>query len=160
MAREADLRQAGKSEKGHARLETRQIETLSKLPEGVNFPGAKQICRLTRQRTIDDKTSIEIVLALTSLTRLRANAKALLKLSRQHWSIENRVHYVRDVAFGEDACTVSSGHAPQLLAALRNASLFLLRAAKWKSIARATRRLTAKPAEAIRIVTGARSTNF
>jgi predicted transposase YbfD/YdcC len=102
----------------------------------------------------------ECVFAITSLSRLHANAEALLKLSREHWSIENRVHYVRDVAFGEDACTVSTGNAPQLLAALRNASLFLLRAAKWKSITKAMRRLAAKPTEAIHLVTGVNQNDF
>ena len=154
MQREADWRETEKSGKEHGRLETRRIETLSKLPEGIHFPGARQICRLTRERTINGATSVQIVLAITSLTRLQANAQALLNLSRRHWSIENRLHYVRDVSLGEDACTVSSGHAPQLLAALRNISIFLLRKAKWKSIAKATRYYAARTAEVIQIVAG------
>src|SRR5436190_4349069 len=129
MQREADLREAKDFGKEHGRLETRRIETLSRLPGRIDFPGAKQICRITRERTINGEKSIQIVLAITSLSRLRANAQALLELSRRHWSIENRLHYVRDVSMGEDACTVSSGSAPQFLAALRNLSIFLLRKA-------------------------------
>jgi len=47
---------------------------------------------------------------------LKAHAPALLKLARSHWSIENGLHRVRDVSMGEDACTVTSGAAPQVLA--------------------------------------------
>jgi hypothetical protein len=47
------------------------------------------------------------------------NAAQLQAARRGHWAIES-VHYVRDVTFGEDACTVSTGHGPQNLAALRN----------------------------------------
>jgi predicted transposase YbfD/YdcC len=51
---------------------------------------------------------------------------ALLRLVRQHWHIENRLHWPRDVTLGEDACQVRSGRAPQTLAALRNAVVGLL----------------------------------
>lgn len=50
----------------------------------------------------------------------------LLCLVRRHWHVENRLHYVRDVTLGEDACQVRSGRAPQALAALRNAVVGLL----------------------------------
>lgn len=106
----------------------------------------QQVCRLTRQRTIKGQTSIEIVLAITSLTRVRAHAEKLLALTRQHWSIENRLHYVRDVSMGEDACRVRSGHAPQILAALRNLSLGLIRRrTRHKFIPDAFRRFIADP---------------
>ena len=51
---------------------------------------------------------------------------ALLAFIRQHWYIENRLHWPRDVTLGEDACQVRVGHAPQALAALRNAVVGLL----------------------------------
>jgi len=50
----------------------------------------------------------ETICFITSLPRLHANASALLNLARSHWSIENGIHRVRDVAFGEDACTVTT----------------------------------------------------
>ena len=64
-----------------------------------------------------------------SLTNLSAATppETLLRLVRRHWHIENRLHYVRDVTLGEDACQVRSGRAPQALAALRNAVVGLLR---------------------------------
>ena len=87
----------------------------------------QQVCRITRERTIKGETSVEIVLAITSLTRLQADARRLLALIRQHWSIENRLHYVRDVSMGEDACRVRSGQAPQNLSVLRNIAIGLIR---------------------------------
>jgi predicted transposase YbfD/YdcC len=54
-------------------------------------------------------------------------APELLKLSRDHWAIENSLFHVRDVTFGEDLCRVRSGSAPQALAEIRNAALTLIR---------------------------------
>jgi predicted transposase YbfD/YdcC len=62
------------------------------------------------------------------LTSLPASAPpaVVLHLVRRHWHIENRLHWVRDVTLGEDACQVRSGRAPQVLAVLRNAVVGLL----------------------------------
>jgi len=153
VARQADLQTARTHDKGHDRLETRSIETLTHLPPWLAWPGVQQVCRLTRERTIKGQTSIEIVMAITSLSRLRANAKALLTISREHWSIENRLHYVRDVSMGEDACRVRSGHAPQNLAALRNITIGLIRQrTRHKYIPDALRRFMAAPFAALALI--------
>ena len=133
-------------------METRRIETLSRLPSLLDFPGAKQIGRIHRERQINGKRTAETVCFITSLSRLHANAAALLKLARSHWSIENGVHYVRDVAFGEDACTVTTGSAPQVLAALRNASLALIQHSGFQAVTRALRRFAAHPLEAVALL--------
>ena len=153
MARQADQQTATTQDKGHGRLETRTIETLTQVPPWLDWPGAKQVCRLTRTRTLKGETSVQIVLAITSLTRLRANARQLLALARQHWSIENRLHYVRDVSMGEDACRVRSGHAPQNLAALRNLALGLIRQrTRHKYLPDALRRFIADPFAALAFI--------
>jgi hypothetical protein len=82
------------------------------------WPGLAQVFRLTRERTATSKTTTEVVHGSTSLPRERADARRLLALARQHWGIENRLHYVRDVTLGEDDCRVRSGAAPQALAAI------------------------------------------
>ena len=139
-------------DKGHGRIDTRSIEALSHIPSLVEFPGAKQIGRIRRERSEKGKVSVETVCFVTSLPRLRSNAPALLKLARDHWSIENSLHRVRDVSMGEDACTVTSGSAPQVLAGLRNALLSLLRQNKTTNVARALRRFAAHPGEAIALL--------
>ena len=68
-----------------------------------------------------------MVYGITSLSRPAAGAAALLALSRGHWHIENRLHFVRDVTAGEDASRVRTANAPQALAAFRNTSLTCLR---------------------------------
>ena len=75
-----------------------------------------------------------------------------MRLVRAHWHIENRLHYVRDVTLGEDASRVRSGSSPEVLAALRNTTLHLLEHVPAKSKAAATRRLAAKPEEALRLI--------
>lgn len=86
-----------------------------------------QVCRITRERIVRGKTSTETVYAITSLTADEAGAARLLELSREHWGIENKLHYVRDVTCREDQARTSAGHGPQVLAALRNTALTLLR---------------------------------
>jgi predicted transposase YbfD/YdcC len=86
----------------------------------------KQGFKLIRERTIQGQTTEEVVYGITSLTVEEAPASRLLELTRDHWRIENQLHYVRDVTLGEDACRVRTGAAPQVLAALRNTVIHLL----------------------------------
>ena len=66
---------------------------------------------------------MEVVYAITSVPRGQSNATRLLAWWRGHWGIENRVHWPRDVAWGEDQCRVRKGHGPHVLSAIRNAAL-------------------------------------
>ena len=75
---------------------------------------------------------------------------------RGHRTIENRVHYVRDVTMGEDEHQMHTGRAPQALAALRNTVLTLLRRAGWTTIAAALCHFANVPTEALQFI-GARS---
>ncbi len=61
------------------------------------------------------------------LSSLAPQAPRLMHTIRAHWGIENRLHWVLDVAFGEDECSVRPDHAPHNLATLRKLSLNLLR---------------------------------
>lgn len=129
-----DLARAETIEKGHGRIETRRIETTASLNSFLasRWAGVKQVCRITRERIVRDKTSIETVYAITSLSADRAGPEQLLALVRDHWRIENSLHYVRDVAFREDQTRTQAGHAPQVLAAVRNTVLTLIRRLGYK----------------------------
>jgi predicted transposase YbfD/YdcC len=81
--------------------------------------------------TVSNETRYFITSAPTKL----ANAGQLLRWARGHWSIENRSHYVRDVTFGEDASRVRKGSGPEVMAALRNATIRFLRATGTTNIA-------------------------
>ncbi|TMD34277.1 MAG: transposase [Chloroflexi bacterium] len=72
------------------------------------------------------KTTHEVVYLLTDLTPLHASPRRLLDLNRGHWSIENGLHDVRDVSFGEDRSRLRAGSASQIMAALRNLAITLI----------------------------------
>jgi hypothetical protein len=103
-------------------------------------------------RRIQGKQTTETVCAITSLGPGRAKAAALLGIARGHWEIENRLHWVRDMSLGEDACRVRTGSAPQVLSGLRNTVLYVLRATGLVRIAEALRHLAAKPEKAVQSV--------
>ncbi len=65
----------------------------------------------------------EIVVGVTSRTAEQATPADLLAAVRQHWTIENQVHWTRDVTGKEDASRVRTGSASRVLASLRNAVL-------------------------------------
>jgi predicted transposase YbfD/YdcC len=115
-------------EKGHGRRETRTILTTTSLNHHLDWPHVRQVCRVQRERVIREVRTREVAYYITSLPRQRANAKRLLELSRRHWgAIENGLHYVRDMAFGEDRSTIFRGHAAENLASVRNLALNWLR---------------------------------
>jgi predicted transposase YbfD/YdcC len=138
----ADLEIARTVDKGHGRIEQRELAATSELASYIDWPGAAQVCRIHRTRETAGKLSQETVYAVTSLTHARASARRLLALNRQHWSIENNLHWRRDTAFAEDASRVRSNQAPQALASLRNTVLRLLH--PFRTPVRATRQIFAE----------------
>ena len=117
----------------------------------LEWPGAAQVARIERERRIGDKVSTEVAYIVTSLTAAEAGPARLLDLSRGHWGIENRLHYVRDVSFNEDRCRARAG--ARVLATLRNLVLHLIRA-RGLSVPEARENFREDRAEAIAVVTG------
>jgi hypothetical protein len=107
----------------------------------LTFPYAAQVFSLQRNRTeiVSQKDRTETVYGITSLTPRKANPCRLLSLARGQWSIENRLHYVRDVTYDEDRCRVRKGKGAQVMASLRNLAISLLRMAGARYIAPALR---------------------
>ena len=94
----------------------------------------------------------EVHYGITSLTPHQAAPAGLLVIKRQHWCIENRSHWVRDVTFDEDRSQVRIGHTHQLMAAMRNLVITLLRIAGFSNIASTVRFFAAQPRAALRLV--------
>jgi predicted transposase YbfD/YdcC len=116
------------------RIERRRLWASTALQGYLEWPGAQQVCKIERRRQQAGHVSTEVAYAITSLGPATPPAQ-LLAIWRGHWAIENRLHYVRDVTLGEDASPVRTGAAPQVLAALRNVTITLLRRAGYTNIA-------------------------
>jgi len=88
---------------------------------------------------VSQNLNSEIVYGVTSIPPERAQPDRILALNRNHWSIENRLHWVRDVTFDEDRCRIRRGAGAQTMASLRNLAISLLRMAGAESIASSLR---------------------
>jgi predicted transposase YbfD/YdcC len=132
-------------DKGHGRVETRRIWSSELLNDYVDFPHAKQVACVEREVFEVSKNTIRIerVYLISSQTRQQADSAQLLALNRGHWGIENRLHYVRDMAYDEDRCRSRAGNTPRTLACLRNLAIGLLRKFKVTNIKAAFRDLAA-----------------
>lgn len=115
------------------RREVRRLWASTALTGYLDWPGAQQVGKVERRVAQHGEVVRQIRYFITSLAPALGAAR-LLALKRGHWQIENRLHYVRDVSMGEDASRVRTGAAPQVLAALRNVVLNLLRHAKVTAI--------------------------
>ena len=123
------------------------------LRDYLGWPGTQQVFHIHRVRELPGKTEQETVYGITSLSAEEAGPERLLGLARGHWGIENRLHGVRDVTLGEDACRVRSGSAPKVLAATRNVVVHLLEGVEAPSKAAALRRFAIYPLEALALLT-------
>jgi len=117
-------------EKGHGRQERRTyllITDLDGLLTRQEWPGLKAVVVVTRERTLAGQESIEQSYYISSR---QAGVEVLAQAIREHWGIENRLHWVLDVAFGEDQNRARAGKAQENLAWLRRVALSLLRQEK------------------------------
>ena len=132
---------ATEDDRGHGRVERRTIRVAP--TDDSLFPGAVQAFRLRRDTAGLDGvwTGKEIVYGITSLPADLAGPAQLNHYERRHWVVEDRLHWVRDVTFGEDASQLRTGTAPRALAAFRNLAISALRLAGRANIAHARRDL-------------------
>jgi predicted transposase YbfD/YdcC len=110
------------------------------------------VFRIERERRIGTKVEVETAYGITSLAREQAGAQRLLKLNRDHWGIENGLHYRRDVTLREDASRIRKGGAGQVMAVLRNMILFLLPRSGRKSLPAAIRHYVCHPDRALEVM--------
>lgn len=114
---------------GHGRIETRDVWAVEGLEwlgeQAADWAGLRSVVRVQARRELSDgKISTERRYYISSLP---ADAQGLGDCIRRHWGIENRLHYVLDVSFAEDAARQRRGHSAENFARLRRIALNLLR---------------------------------
>jgi predicted transposase YbfD/YdcC len=134
------------------REEVRLLQTSTALVGYTDWPHLGSACTIQRVRSHKGKTSYEQQYAVTSLTPARADAARLQALWRGHWGIENGLHWVRDVSFGEDGNPIRTGNGPRGMAAVRNVVISVLRRAGHTNIAAALRTYAGRPQEALALL--------
>ena len=147
----ADVPEAGRVRSvGHGRIETRTIRVIdltgSSDGHGDFFPDARQALKIVRRRRgRDGRWSVQTVYAITSLDHRAADPALLATWVRGHWSIEVRLHWVRDVVFAEDHSQVRTASGPQNLACLRTLAINALRLSGHTNIAAGLRKHARTP---------------
>jgi predicted transposase YbfD/YdcC len=129
--------------KGHGRTEVRRCLTcydLTSISRRKDWLKLGCVVLVEVDRTVGDKTSTEQRYYISSQKRLPA--KTALATVRAHWGIENRLHWVLDLAFREDECRIRAGNAAENFAVLRHFTMNLLKNIKSK-VGIKTRRLQA-----------------
>jgi predicted transposase YbfD/YdcC len=144
---------------GHGRTESRSIKVLDldDTPEAGLFPHGARAIKVVRRRRVTGRAtpSVETIYAITSLGHRDADPRLLAGWIRSHWTIENCLHWVRDVTEGEDHSSVRTGHGPQVMAALRNTAINLIRLRGDTNIAAAHRDFSYRPADVLHALAAA-----
>ena len=142
-------------EKSHGRLQTRCLKASTSLNEYLDWPGLAQVIqyRYTYKNPNREEETQKISYGITSLSPEETTAERLLTLRRGHWSIENKSHWMRDTLLGEDTSPVRCGAIPQIMAALRNTALAVLRFAGITRIADEMKYYASKPKLAVNLIT-------
>lgn len=130
-------------EKNRNREEIRRCwvtQSLRKLTMSSDWAGLTSVAMLESERTVDGKTSIERRYYICSCD---ISAKEILHAARNHWGIENSLHWVLDMAFREDECRVRKGHGAENLSRLRHIAMNLLKQDKTAKVGIKNKRLKA-----------------
>jgi len=130
---------------------TRTIK-VADVPDWIEFPGAAQVAQLRRTVTVKGAKTVEVVYLITSASNTDAPPRRLAAWVQNHWGIENRLHWVRDVTFDEDRSQIRTGQAPRVMATCRNFAISILRIHGWTNIAAGLRHHARHPDHALTLV--------
>ena len=116
-------------EKDHGRIETRccwvvEEDAIRWLEREDQWPGLRSIAAIESERKIRGKTTTQTRYFISSLT---GKAHKLAEAAREHWAIENSLHYVLDVTFNEDKSRIRKDNAPENLVVLRRIALNMVK---------------------------------
>lgn len=151
---EAHLDRHTDMETAHGFTTTRTLRSSTLLTPDADWPGLAQVYEyhIERRHTRTGEITHQTQYGITSLPPEKASAKDLLKLRREHWTIENKLHRVRDVIFDEDASQAQTGSIPHVRAALRNTAISVLRLAGYTKISQTLREFADRPTLAVNLI--------
>lgn len=153
----ADFVEHTEDDRGHGRTEERILRTTPVTDEtAIDFPHAAQLFRVIRYvgGLDDQRRTKEVAYCATSLAPDRATAPELGELLRGHWgAIENKIHWVRDTTFNEDASTLRTGTAPQAMAIIRNTLIAAFRLTGWTNLKQARRHFAHAASRCVDLIT-------
>jgi predicted transposase YbfD/YdcC len=132
------------SERGHGRREVRRIyctRDIKALSTAGDWPALRTIAMRETEREVDGKSSVERHYYISSMQR--ADAKKVARAARDHWHVENGLHWVLDIAFREDESRARVKNAAQNLSVLRQIALNLLKSEKTAKVGVKNKRLKA-----------------
>ena len=127
---DAPYEYAKEVKKGHGRIDVRECwatshpEYLASVKQVKKWANLQSLVMIVRRRIREGEETVKTRFYISSL---EANAQRILKATRQHWGIENGLHWVLDIAFNEDRSRVRKDHAPANLAVLRHMAVNLLK---------------------------------
>jgi predicted transposase YbfD/YdcC len=119
--------------KGHGRIEVRECwctsdpDYLDYIGSLADWPGLQSIAVVQAERQLEGERTVQRRYFISSL---KCDAELMLYAVRTHWEIENKVHWVLDIAFREDDCRIRKGNGAENFAVLRHIALNLLRREK------------------------------
>lgn len=132
--------------KDHGRIETRQCWTIQDpdylfyVRQFADWPGLDTIVKVQTERQVGPDVTTKTRYFITSLGN---DAEAALRAVREHWGIENQLHWRLDVVFREDDSRVRKGHGAENLAVLRHIALGLLQQERSSRLSVKSKRLRA-----------------
>ena len=115
---------------GHGRIEERHVlvtSDIAEIKEKHEWPGLKSIGLVQSIRTIGEETTMEFRYFINSYL---PSARKFMDVTRSHWHIENKLHWVLDVTFNDDGSRVRKGHGAENLSTARRIAINLLKADK------------------------------
>jgi predicted transposase YbfD/YdcC len=150
-------------DKGHGRIEQRTVSVAHEVgwlngdrrfPGEVRLPSITTIVRVAARAELKDRSRFETRYYVSSATLSAARAAEAV---RSHWAIENSLHWVLDVTFGDDQSRLRTGHGAKNMAVVRHFAINLVRTVNDKRSVRLRRKCATWSPDYLATILGHRS---
>lgn len=141
-------------EKQSGIITERKIHTAQTNIADFKFPFVRQVAFINKtvEKVSEKEVFTETVYIISNLTKLEADPKKLLQINRNHWSIENKLHYVKDYTIGEDSSRIRNNNSIANMVLMFSAAVSIFRILNVSSVPSAITFCQLNPALACKIV--------